>query len=530
MRLCDGGRWHYGIIDGLLPCNRANMLAFSGARRNQLWVPLLEKAYAKLRGHYEAIEGGTPAEGLRLFTGWPSIVQELQPTQNQREATQIDQMQALQTQALCHYAGEDILWTRLESAYESRLIICGSCGHVDGLTDEQYRSAGLSPSHCYSIVQVATASQGTLRLLKLRNPWGTGRKWNGRFSDKDTESWTEEIKREIGCTDLGAEGVFWMRLEDVRRHFTSITICPYREGWSERRLIGSIPAQAVTGTQPAYYLESDAACDTLVSLMQPEERASLTMMTADFGLAIFKVPPGRAAGFNGNVGSLQNKEMKLIHSARRRVQDTLITDCFLGACAKEGAVVVVPLSFNQRSSTLDGGCDKEFTFACFSQRSVVVRPIRLSAEAHRDALVAHIRSIGSRTRLFDRVNVYQANDGGLSVLVENSSTESVIFTSHLENVLNMTISRGMQATEQGDLFLHTRDSIPPMHAMIIFVAAAMPSGHNYRFNSTCSISMSDSGNVHEPRLAEPEDALHRPFFLEASLPAAGRLGRGPYGY
>lgn len=535
IRLCDGGRWDFNIIDGLLPCNRHNMLAFSGARHNQLWVPLLEKAYAKSRCYYEAIEGGTPAEGLRLFTGWPSIVQELQVSQ-QRETTQraddsqSDNDNALQTQAICHFAGEDILWSRLESAYESRLIICGSCGHVDGLTDEQYRSVGLSPSHCYSIVQVATALQGRLRLLKLRNPWGTGRKWNGAFSDSDSERWTEEIKREIDCTDLGAEGVFWMRLEDIRRHFTSITICPYRDGWAEMRLSGCFTARVVDGFQQAYILESETACDALVSLMQQEERASRTMMTADFGLALFKIPRGRAAGIGRELTTLQ--DLSLMTTVKRKVQDTLVTDCFLGAKSREGAVLAVPLSFNQRSPPMDpgAGCDKDFTFACFAPHPMVIRSIRLSADAHRDALAAHIRRVATPNRLFQSVKVYQATDAGLAVLVENSSMEFVLIESRLENIINMTVSRGVEANAQGELSLHTHDSIPPMHAMVIFVAAAMPSGHNYRFNSTGTINRGGVGDIHVPALAEPTDAMHTPFFLEGVGPQAAGRSSGPRYY
>lgn len=515
IRLCDGGEWKFQIIDGLLPCNKCNMLAFSGARRNQLWVPLLEKAYAKLRGHYEAIEGGTPAEGLRLFTGWPSIVQELQrlPTQ---EAL-LDSQLALKTQSLCPFAGEDYLWTRLESAFASRLIMCGSCGHVDGITDEQYRSVGLSPSHCYSIIQVGTALNGSLRLVRLRNPWGTGRKWTGRFSDRDTENWTEEIKQEVGAQDLGAEGIFWMTIEDVRKYFTSITICPYREGWAEARRMAVFPAAATWGSQPAFILESDEPVEALISLMQPEERACLTMMTADFGLAIFRLPRGKVppAGQSFETPPAGMMERSMSDCVKRRVQDTLVCDCFLSGDgrATPPAHLVVPLSFNQRSMAPGAGCSKPFIFACFSPKPVLLRSVRISAEAHRDALVAHVKRAGIQTRLFHNVNVYRVSDAGLAVYVENSSHEALLFESRLTDIFNLTVSRGMEANAQGEQYLNSRDSIPPKHGMIIFVAAAMPSGHNYCFNSKCGMLPRSIDNVHEPPLAEPCDALHTPFFL-----------------
>eukprot|EP00929_Paragymnodinium_shiwhaense_P075134 TRINITY_DN38414_c0_g1_i1.p1 TRINITY_DN38414_c0_g1~~TRINITY_DN38414_c0_g1_i1.p1 ORF type:complete len:894 (-),score=162.22 TRINITY_DN38414_c0_g1_i1:266-2947(-) len=528
VRLCDGGEWRYEVMDGLFPCSRHRMLAFSGARRNQLWVPLIEKAYAKLRGNYEAVEGGTPAEGLRLFTGWPSIVQELQAAATSRGRSD-DQAQAFRMQAVCPYVDEDLLWTRLVSAFDSQLIICGSCGHVDGITDQQYRSAGLSPSHCYSIVRMATAGQGTIRILKLRNPWGTGRKWNGRFSDEDLESWTPELKAEVGEDDLGAEGVFWMMLQDVRRFFNSITICPYREGWAEARRMGSFPASAVSGHQPAFLLTSDLPVEVLLSLMQPEERTSPTMMTADVGIMLFKLKRngGAFTGRDEIVRSLQ--DWCPDDATQRRVQDTLVCDYMIHGSGKAslGAapepILVVPLSFNQRSPP--GGCggnDKRFTFACFSAHPVVVRSLALSAEAHRDALVAHVRKTGKRSQLFQDAHLWKSTDAGLVVFVENGSEETLLVESKLTELFNMTVSRGMEATATGEQYLMARDTVPPMHGMVVFVAAAMPAGHKYHFVPKVHLHRSGVANIHEPPLAEPYDALHSPFYLEGMQPSRAR--------
>lgn len=51
---------------------------FSLGRRRQLWVPLMEKALAKLYGSYEAIARGACADGLQSLTGEPSEVLYLQ--------------------------------------------------------------------------------------------------------------------------------------------------------------------------------------------------------------------------------------------------------------------------------------------------------------------------------------------------------------------------------------------------------------------------------------------------------------------
>jgi hypothetical protein len=53
-------------------------LAFARCEQpNEMWVPLLEKAFAKLHGSYEALASGFVDTGLRDMTGLPTLTYQL---------------------------------------------------------------------------------------------------------------------------------------------------------------------------------------------------------------------------------------------------------------------------------------------------------------------------------------------------------------------------------------------------------------------------------------------------------------------
>jgi len=64
------GVWQRFILDEYFPSN-GNRLAFSRTDEKELWVILLEKAYAKAYGSYWDIVGGDPVHALRDLTGAP---------------------------------------------------------------------------------------------------------------------------------------------------------------------------------------------------------------------------------------------------------------------------------------------------------------------------------------------------------------------------------------------------------------------------------------------------------------------------
>ncbi|RHZ39788.1 hypothetical protein DYB26_002620 [Aphanomyces astaci] len=78
LALCKNGddfMWHYVVLDDRIPVfgytnNRAGKPFFARCSDpNELWVPLIEKAYAKLHGSYEALIGGYIDVALSDLTG-----------------------------------------------------------------------------------------------------------------------------------------------------------------------------------------------------------------------------------------------------------------------------------------------------------------------------------------------------------------------------------------------------------------------------------------------------------------------------
>lgn len=64
VRLCKNGEWHSVTVDDYFPCFVDGGPIFSSTNEHELWILILEKAYAKLHGNYLSLRGGYAFDGL----------------------------------------------------------------------------------------------------------------------------------------------------------------------------------------------------------------------------------------------------------------------------------------------------------------------------------------------------------------------------------------------------------------------------------------------------------------------------------
>lgn len=69
VQIYNGGLPERIVVDEYVPCHHSNVPCFSKCKGNELWVVLLEKAYAKMHGCYSMLTGGNADCALQDLTG-----------------------------------------------------------------------------------------------------------------------------------------------------------------------------------------------------------------------------------------------------------------------------------------------------------------------------------------------------------------------------------------------------------------------------------------------------------------------------
>ncbi|XP_034533089.1 calpain-5-like [Notolabrus celidotus] len=249
------GRWMDVVVDDRLPVSGDGVLLFCrSATPREFWSALLEKAYAKLNGCYEALEGGNTAEALIDFTGGVS-----EPLSLDREALRL------------HSEQRRTFFQTLTKAHEHKALITCYIRPAEGEMVESVLDCGLVRGHAYGITAVKKLRSGEtaswndgmprLFMVRMRNPWGTT-DWTGAWS-QGSQQWQQMSRAEREKMGLVVRdvGEFWMDFEDFCNYFTDVVVCRLAERtllwpsshWREVRCYGewaSAPTPSETPPPP----------------------------------------------------------------------------------------------------------------------------------------------------------------------------------------------------------------------------------------------------------------------------------------
>jgi hypothetical protein len=257
VRFFKEGRWVMVIIDDRIPCDVNSVPLYARSKdENEIWVMLLEKAYAKLHGCYEALSGGMTDYGLKDLTGGvPLQVSMSDPT-----------------------AGS--IWSVIQSSIQQGHTVLIGCAIVDNSGEfEVDQGQGLLSNHAFSTTSTSGAVKGKI-LLQIRNPWGRG-EWLGDWSDQ-WEGWSqyESIKGELGWKDED-DGTFWMDAVDFAKVFTDVYVCDIAPpNWYQIRMQGAWKGTSAGGCMnnkswgdnPYFKISVEARTEVLMVLTQPDAR------------------------------------------------------------------------------------------------------------------------------------------------------------------------------------------------------------------------------------------------------------------
>jgi hypothetical protein len=198
------GEYKIVLIDDFIPViKNSNEPYFSKPNNNEIWVILLEKAWAKVNGGYTNIINGWPSELLTCLTGFPSNFIIIDEYEN------------------CNI--DDIYFNISNYCNNSDCLIYITSRNDSKKNNEiDIEKKGLIKGHVYFIIScfMITNNNGDkIKLFEIENPWGNN-DWKGLYSKKDS-SW-DNIIEEDKKKYLNNSNSFYITLDDMIKYFIRI--------------------------------------------------------------------------------------------------------------------------------------------------------------------------------------------------------------------------------------------------------------------------------------------------------------------
>lgn len=368
------GEWVDVVIDDRLPSRDGELLFVHSAERGEFWSALLEKAYAKLNGSYEALSGGSTTEGFEDFTGGVAEWFELKTPPPD-------------------------LFSIIRRALERGSLMGCSIDITNASETEAVTSQKLVKGHAYSMTgaEEVMFRGGPAQLVRIRNPWGEV-EWTGAWSDSSAQ-WSgieaEDRDRLRQWTD---DGEFWMSFNDFLRHYSRLEICNltpdtlssgdvlrwnhslYSESWRRGSTAGgcrNYPGSFWTNPQFKVVLEEgdedgSGECSMVLALIQKNRRQKRKMGEdmRTIGFAIYDVPAQYESVNNVHLP----RSYFTTHGSRARSESFINLREVCGRYSlPPGQYLVVP-------STFEPNQDADFALRVFTQSNCLTQPMDINTD------------------------------------------------------------------------------------------------------------------------------------------------------
>lgn len=330
-RFFKNGKWEIVTVDDRLPCGHTGRLFFAKCKDpTEFWVPIVEKAYAKLHGSYESLEFGNIADGLKDLTG---------------EAVEV-----LMLDDKSYSMKADDLWKTLVFNFKESYLMGCAIENANAAAEHELPN-GLLQNHAYSIIHCEDVKEA--RLMRIRNPWGRG-EWNGPWAD-NTKEWTPQLLKQFNYT-FENDGTFFMRFEDFLKNFNRIYVLRLMtdskgEVWEKNQFEGEWKGETAGGCSnnptwlknPQYALTiKDPINKVFINLSQPDLRYVLKTHPGNYkrqydpiGIAVLKT---NETNYKKTTSSNSDRIATSIFSGMR--------DMSLEFTGRPGSYIIIPCTFN----------------------------------------------------------------------------------------------------------------------------------------------------------------------------------------
>ena len=292
------GRWICVAIDDQFPCTVFNGCIHTCCAEpsdcGAIWAMIVEKAFAKLHGSFEAIKGGLTSDALNYLCG--GDIEEFRNDEAGAERAWV---------ALCARvplpsahddearSGDPALLRGFSGFSGSRQALAFFSGSVNEVAVAEANDRGLASKHAYSLLGAIELQGSRVKLVEIHDPHCEC-EWTGDYHAADRR-WTPELKQEVlGHREAKIPpGSAFMTWDDYSRLFEGVNVCyPFpkarrlirRESavgrWEPGISAGGRHGHSTFRHNPAFACSTagsagDQAVEVKLTLSQPDKRSML---------------------------------------------------------------------------------------------------------------------------------------------------------------------------------------------------------------------------------------------------------------